>query len=392
MGNFVVKPNELPDIRENYTVISTNVQEDIERLARQLNRLSDQSGFGLSSVVSSMIKAQNRMRKHRSQLEMLSTFVQVLYDESIQEDKEAANKLQTEASILDIIPNWFESVGFLGWLESMEWMDGILPFLFGFSGIAETAVHVLYDLIASGAEYGFEFDYGLGVLAGSLDLLGYKTTDKEGLKFNLTEGDLYAYKKVGLEGYLTKASIENKLGVFSGKSSAELLHFDTDFGGEITLFKDGKFSPNVSIGGSAEGSVLHLETEYQVGTDDLNYHLEGEADVLGGEVKADAGLGYSYENGELQFEAKVEGGAEVYALKGEAKTGFTIFGIDVDVSVEGKLGAAGGTFSAGVTEDGFNLGGGLSALLGVEANLNVDWSDADLPSGEEVLDWLNIFN
>lgn len=101
-------------------------------------------------------------------------------------------------------------------------------------------------------------------------------------------------------------------------------------------------------------------------------HGSADGSVLGAKAEAGAGVTVN-ENGSSSVKAKAE--AEAYVAKGEVSGGFTIFGVDIDLGVEGMVGVqaeAGGE----VSSSGFSFDVGLGPIGG---EVKIDWSDFKLP-------------
>lgn len=135
-----------------------------------------------------------------------------------------------------------------------------------------------------------------------------------------------------------------------------------------SFFTKDQFDPSLSVKGEARASLLKNETSARIGDGSYNYHLKVKSEAL--TARAEAGLSL----GSRGVEAKA--GAEAYAATGEVSGGFTLFGVKVDVSVEGKAGGAGSlaAVDVGPTSVEGELGIGLG--LGLGTKLKVDWSDA----------------
>ena len=130
----------------------------------------------------------------------------------------------------------------------------------------------------------------------------------------------------------------------------------------FTLFKDGKFSPDIHADVGVEGYVFKTELEGQLGSDEYNIHGGADTQWLGAGAKA---KGYAGAEG-VGFEA----GAEAYVAKGEIKGGFTIFGIKIDVSGEAMVGWE-AKAKGKIGGDGIETEGGFGPF---GLSLKIDWS------------------
>lgn len=235
------------------------------------------------------------------------------------------------------------------------------------------------ELSAAGTLLGIDFS---GKARG--DLLGYEHDEKAYAKWNFTKGDARASWEESLEGYLAKGSVESQLGIVSTKAEVTAVKGEAASGLYFELMKDGKIQPKIGGEVKASGNLLEGEVSSQIGTEDLNYHMKAKGDLVGGEAKASIGLGNvgTDEDGGAKYGVKAEAGVEVYAAKGEISGGFTLFGIDIDCKLTGKAGAAGVKAGGEITQSGVSIDAGLSALLGLEGEVRIDWSDFELPKFE----------
>ncbi|GHU38844.1 hypothetical protein FACS1894192_11390 [Bacilli bacterium] len=116
------------------------------------------------------------------------------------------------------------------------------------------------------------------------------------------------------------------------------------------------------VGAEAKVGVTAAEAEGhgQVGYDNTNVHGAVRGSSHSAEAHANAGIGaFTNENGKPEFGLQADAGASAYVIEGEAKAGFTLFGIKVDVSGSAGVGVA-AEAKAGVTtqkaEAKFKLG------------------------------------
>ncbi|MCR4596555.1 MAG: hypothetical protein K5673_07210 [Lachnospiraceae bacterium] len=149
----------------------------------------------------------------------------------------------------------------------------------------------------------------------------------------------------------------------------------------LTLFSDGKFTPSVYGKVKAKANVAEGSVTDTFGTDDYNVHAKAEGTLLGAEAQAEAQVGriVDDETGEVKWGAKGKAGAEAYVAQGELSGGFTLFGIKVDATVEGKLGGAGVKAGGEVTTNAVEGELGLGLLAGLGIKVKVDWSKAKWP-------------
>ena len=220
---------------------------------------------------------------------------------------------------------------------------------------------------------------GAGAIGIAGFLLGGKTDSTGSLKYDGTTGKFEAGIGAKAEGSLAGASVKASNGYASG--SAKVNVGKGAVKGEAHAMFDPS-SKEFNAGVEAKASVQGIEgsAEGRLGTDDMNAHVKAEGTVgyAGAEAKASIG------NDGITAKAS----AEVCAVKGEAKAGFTVFGIEIDLGVEGKAGAAGveGEFAA--NSKGISFGAGASAIVGLGFDVKIDWSHAKLPTFDDVRKWL----
>lgn len=225
------------------------------------------------------------------------------------------------------------------------------------------------------------------LFGGSVDTVGKAT-------WKIEEGELNAKCGITAGGHAVQGTIEGSVGNRTGSLTGEFLTGSVTGAIGVGLMRDGVFAPSLQGEVKAEGSVLHGEAKYQNGTEDFNVHTNAEGSILTGEVGAKGGIGVITEelpDGRVETYYGVEGkvSAEGYVFQGEVSTGFTLFGIKVDASIEGN--ALGAGFEAGgkITANGASgkIGAGLGVGGGVE--ISVDWSDFEWPdfSDFRLPDW-----
>ncbi|MDO4555389.1 MAG: hypothetical protein Q4B70_09620 [Lachnospiraceae bacterium] len=198
----------------------------------------------------------------------------------------------------------------------------------------------------------------------------------QGAKWDFDEGEVGFFDKNKLSWSTIGVGNTTQWGLFKSETAASLLNAAISGESYFVLMKDGKFSPGVKLGVEGEASVVHAEQKFTIGTDDLNFNAGVEGDALGVEADASISAGRVLgDDGEYHNEVSAKAGAEAYLVKGEAEAAFDLFGIKIKVEGEAKAGAIGATAEAKLSDSGFKVGAGASALFGLEGNLSVDWSD-----------------
>lgn len=134
----------------------------------------------------------------------------------------------------------------------------------------------------------------------------------------------------------------------------------------------------VAASAEAAAAVAKGEAEQTLGLDKYHVQAGAEGAVLGAEAEASAGIGmYQDKDGNTQMGMHASAGAEAYVAKGEVTGGFTVFGIEVNASVGGQIGA-GASAEAEVSANSVKIGGSLAALLGISGEIEIDWSNFGL--------------
>ena len=199
------------------------------------------------------------------------------------------------------------------------------------------------------------------------------------------QGDLLGWSydvspsKVGIEGHVAKGEVSGALGLLSGSLGGSVGNIGAKGTLKAGLFDDdGKFTPGLNLAGKAGVSVLSGEAGVKFGSDTFNGHGKAEGKVLSASVKGEVGAGVltKEKNGKEINVLGVKGevGAEANVAQGELSGGFTLFGIDIDASVSGKIGA-GAKAGGSVTTSGLSLDLGAALGLGAGISIDIDWSD-----------------
>lgn len=257
----------------------------------------------------------------------------------------------------------------------------ILPLLLPLLGPgAIPGLAVLGALFAQNWGNHWPKDYSLfgGAVEAAGELLGIGASGSahwNGPSYTLSSEQYFGWNEEGdswgaaikgeVEGYLFQGGVEGQWGLLSGNVEAALGQIGAYGEVKAVLFEDGAFHPELSVNAGVEASGATGEVGVQFGTDDYNLHVGAEGTA--GHAVAETEVSLSDEGVVLKGEV----GAA--ALEGEVEGGFTIFGVNVDVSASGAVGAVGvgGEFSA--TTDSFTIGGEIAALLGLGLNIKVSW-------------------
>ena len=225
-----------------------------------------------------------------------------------------------------------------------------------------------------------------GHVSGETDAAGWSASGDYGAVWDWGEKNIGAAAHGSVEGHLFHGEGEAQWGIFQGAVSGSILSAGAAAAGEAFLFKDGKFSPGIY--GKAEGEISAAKGEAsgKIGTDDYNVHSKAEGSLLSAKAEAEGGIGRIGENddGQAIYGVKGKAGASAYLAEGEVSSGFTIFGIEVDLGVSGKAGGAGVEAGGEVTTGGVEVDLSAGLGLGLGLDLKVDWSNADFPTFSEI--------
>lgn len=215
-------------------------------------------------------------------------------------------------------------------------------------------------------EYDSELSSGYAKVGTNAKLFGYEYNKPSGFAdWDFEKGRVGAGIEAGIEGYVAKGEVRSQIGLLSSTAQVTALTAGVQGEAKAVLFDKGKFDPKLKVGVNAEATALKGSVEKQFGTDDFNIHSGAEGKV--GTAKAEATAFIGKEG----VGAKAEAGAAVF--KGEVKSGFSLFGINVDFSVEGEALSVGAKAEFGVKEGEIKLGGKLSFLAGLGLNLKISW-------------------
>lgn len=138
--------------------------------------------------------------------------------------------------------------------------------------------------------------------------------------------------------------------------------------------------PSVYAKAEAKANAAEGSLEGQFGTDEYNTHVKAEGSVLGAEAEAKFEAGKIVdEDGNERVGVAASVGAETYVAEGSVSGGFSIFGIKIDATIEGKLGGAGAKGGAEVTNSSAEGEIGFGFGLGAGFKIKVDWSGFKWP-------------
>lgn len=188
--------------------------------------------------------------------------------------------------------------------------------------------------------------------------------------------------------YGANASANAEVSVLKGEASASGAYGEATASGSVLSanaevsaganlhIKDGIAYGEATASAAVMAAVASAKIDGQYGTEKNNVHAQAEGSVLEAAAEAKTGITVN-ENGTSTITAKA--GAEAYLAKGEVSGGFSLFGVKVDLGIEGGIGVeakAGGE----VSTSGIELEVGLGPIGGT---VGIDWSDFSL----NPLDW-----
>ncbi len=216
-----------------------------------------------------------------------------------------------------------------------------------------------------GASYKISSDSGFGI-----------KRDEDG-KIDKSSIDAHFKRKVEGEAHLAQGEISGHLGLLSGKVSGKVGAVSATGSVGASIFENGNFAPKLQAKVEGSASAAHGEAEVNIGNEELKGFVKAEGDLATANAGADVGVGkitYKDENGidRTTWGANANVSAEAYLATGSVKGGFSIFGFDIDISVEGKAGGAGVEAGAKITTDEIRgkIGAGLGLGVGLEIGIS----------------------
>ena len=225
-----------------------------------------------------------------------------------------------------------------------------------------------------------EFTTGFGMFGFTASLaasvLGLESSSKFKSKFSLKDGEASIEASAGLKGYVAKGNVTIQDGLSKTEINAALGEVGVKGKAKGVLFEDGEFNPSLEAEIGAEANALSGSITSQTGTDEFNAHATASGEIGHAEAQANASISKD------GFTAGAS--AEASLFTGEAKAGFSFFGITIDVGVEGKAVSVGGEASCNVTGDSASAKIGGSLGLGLGLSINIDWSKAKSPSWNDI--------
>lgn len=361
MSSIRVDTGVLDVQREQLRLVAKNIQE----ISQRVDAVSRQLSWRISS--SNQIRARlNTYRGNLEQLEQRTDRLSSALNETSIKYKKTEIELTTTVD---------PARG--GMLAVKEAVQGII------GGTPE-------GLVSVAAEDTSHRDITIPHLKGGGSILSGSLAGG-GTIFGLTaqgsvSGDVLGWNydvspfKSSIDGHFAQGSVAGSIGYLSGSLSGTVGKIEAKGTIGAALFDDGKFTPRLEAKAEVSAAAVEGEGKVQFGSDEFNAHAKASGKLLGAEASAKAGLGVITVKDEKTGEevrvvgAQAKAGAEAYVASGKISGGFTLFGIKIDASVSGNVGAgakAGGEVTTSWAS--FDIGAALG--LGAGVSVKIDWSN-----------------
>lgn len=244
-----------------------------------------------------------------------------------------------------------------------------------------------------------EYDIGDGILVNSskATALGAEANAKAG--YDTTYGNMEAYATADASVYAFKGECTQTVlgGLGKYEATGVVGTAAVDAKAYASLSHNGVFAPSVGAEAEASAAFLKGEAEERFGSDKNNIKFAAEGAFLTAAAGAEAKIGM-IQNGSAgdknqkgknvagtwvkaeeqdrgaAYGISVKAGAGAYLARGEVRAGFSIAGIEIEGAVGGKIGG-GGEIGGSITSDFIDISAGISALLGVDVEVKIDWSN-----------------
>ena len=209
---------------------------------------------------------------------------------------------------------------------------------------------------ATGAAWG-------ELVGGALCLVPYAKGKGDG-EANMSSAGLGAKAEAGAHAAAGGTNVA--VGPLTSKGEAKAFAGSMGISAGASLLTKGDPVPSLTAKAEAKGYVLGGEGSMRMAVPNFDHHVKARGEVLTAKSEA------TFVVGDEGAETKL--GAEAYVATGEILGGITFWGVKVDLSLEAKVGGAGG--AVGVAAKPTSIEGEIAAGLGlgVGAKLKVDWS------------------
>lgn len=184
------------------------------------------------------------------------------------------------------------------------------------------------------------------------------------------------------EKSLTSGKLSGGLGDLSASMEGKVGSSEVTGTVGLSLYKDGKLSPALEMKLKSEIAAFKGKAGAQYGNEQFNGHVKAEVGVgvLESELAVGAGvITYTDKAGNQKTELGLRGkaGAAAYVTSGKVSGGLTIFGIEINATAKGHVGA-GFEAEGRITTGGVSGSIGGSLGLGGSVEISLDWSNFSL--------------
>ncbi|BAL00620.1 hypothetical protein OBV_34210 [Oscillibacter valericigenes Sjm18-20] len=390
--------DEMPRFRIDPVQADTG-RETMETIGRELGNLEDEAKSircGLRFQIRQQEQINNRLQeiekrlqhqqKHAGNLAECMRAAVSCYQKS---DQTVCGEYGVDGGAMDEYSWNFSQSGdgkysFKTWESSKydpDWMKGLAqdqmsPLFMSFLNPITTPYLSIYELYqlwqaAPKRSAGFRAE-GEGMFGADYTVTGTAETFKTNTNVEASSSfehnkDFGFQANVTATAALLAGSMSIECGLASGSVSGSVGTGAVYGEAVCALFQNGNFEPQLSVALGAHAEAITGQIEGQLGSDDVNVHVEGDGSV--GVAKAEAKAAFSPEDG---LSAKAEVG--VAALSGTAKAGITVFGYNIDASFTGEVGAVGAGAEFVMNSEEIEVGGKLSVLAGLGLKLRISHS------------------
>lgn len=222
-----------------------------------------------------------------------------------------------------------------------------------------------------GMDVGYDGKYHVG---------HFQAKGTSSASWDIEKGDVKAGVKGNASFSLVDGEVSGNIGYAKGTLGGSVGNVGAEGSVGLSLFSGGQFAPAIYGSAKAEANVAEGKVSGQLGTDEYNVHVAAEGTLLGAEAEAKFQAGRIVkEDGTVKYGVEGKVGAEAYVAKGSIKGGFTLFGVKIDASVEGKAGGAGAKAGGEVTNSTAEGELGLGLGLGLGVKVKIDWTNFKWP-------------
>lgn len=184
--------------------------------------------------------------------------------------------------------------------------------------------------------------------------------------------NLFSYLKNGVcagifAGFTAyKASLTTSKKYLNAGTSLSLGSADLSMDAKVVPMLNGKFDPHLELRAEAQAALAEVKAFGSIGNTFIHADAEGKVGVgvATGEAKAVIN--------KEEISLKAEG--SVAALRGEVKGSFTIFGITIEATGSGEVGALGGGVEFSSKSGEFTIGGKASLVAGLGFKIKVKYN------------------